>query len=167
GAKSVHQYEIMPKPMEWDKPWNPDWPFWPRILRTSSSHEEGCERDWSISTRSFTGKNGTVEEGHFVRVEWEKKENGGFAMKEIPGSEFSMKVDLVLLAMGFVHVKHDRLLEDFGVNFDSRGNIQLDNHATSVPGVFAAGDAGMGASLVVRAIYHGRQCAEAIDEYLK
>ncbi|HTP57910.1 MAG TPA: glutamate synthase subunit beta [Spirochaetia bacterium] len=167
-AKKVLQYEIMPKPPVWNEAWNPSWPAWPNILRTSSSQEEGCERDWSITTKCFTGKDGTVTEGHFARVEWGKGNNGSFAMKEIPGSEFSLKIDLVLLAMGFVHVRHEKLLTELGVDFDNRGNIRVDpNYMTSVPGVFAAGDANTGASLVVRAIFHGRQAAAGVDRFLK
>ena len=167
GAKKVYQYEIMPKPLEWDKPWNPNWPYWPSILRTSSSHEEGCERDWGISTKQFTSKNIKVEEGHFVRVNWEK-ENGKMKMVEIPGSEFSIKVDMVLLAMGFVHVQHSKLMDDLGVEYDGRGNIKYDkDYTTTSEGVFTAGDACTGASLVVRSIFHGREAAKAIGEYLK
>ncbi len=167
-ARRVLQYEIMPKPPEWNQPWNPSWPAWPNILRTSSSQEEGCERDWSVTTKCFRGVAGKVTEGLFARVEWNKGSNGSFAMKEVPGSEFSLKVDLVLLAMGFVHVRHDKLLGELGLDYDPRGNIHVDpDYATSVPGVFAAGDANTGASLVVRAIFHGRQAAAGIDRYLK
>ncbi len=168
GAKKVYQYEIMPKPLVWSESNNPNWPNWPNILRTSSSHEEGCERDWSITTRQFIGKGTQVENGTFARVEWKKDENGQMKMVELPGSEFSMKVDLVLLAMGFVHVQHSKLLEDLKIDFDQRGNIKYTNsYQTSSDGVFAAGDAGSGASLVVRAIFHGREAAKQIDEYLK
>jgi glutamate synthase (NADPH/NADH) small chain len=166
GAKKVYQYEIMPIPQVWDKSTNPNWPYWPNILRTSSSHEEGCERDWSITTKQFTSKSTTVEEAHLARVEWKKDEKGQMKMVEIPGSEFSIKVDLVLLAMGFVHVHHSRLLEDLKVEYDARGNIKSDNYATTSEGVFTAGDAGTGASLVVRAIFHGREAATQINEYL-
>ena len=167
-ARRVLQYEILPKPPEWNQQWNPSWPAWPNILRTSSSQEEGCEREWSIATKCFIGVNGRVTEGRFARVEWNKGSNGSFAMKEIPGTEFSVKVDLVLLAMGFVHVRHEKLPEELGVEYDPRGNIRVDaNYSTSVPGVFAAGDANTGASLVVRAIFHGRQAAAGIDRYLK
>jgi glutamate synthase (NADPH/NADH) small chain len=169
GAKKVHQFEIMPKPPEWRQPGNPNWPYWPTILRTSSSHEEGCDRDWSILTEQFTSRSVKVEEGHFVRVEWQPQQNGNPPkMVEVPGSEFSLKVDLVLLAMGFVHVKHNELLDDLGVAFDKRGNIAYNGeYATSVPGVFTAGDAGMGATLVVRSIFQGREAAKAIDRYVR
>jgi glutamate synthase (NADPH/NADH) small chain len=168
GARKVYQYEILPKPREWNEPWNPEWPAWPQILRTSSSHEEGCERDWNILTKQFGGRDVKVEQGHFTRVEWKKDASGQMKMVEIPGSEFSLKIDLVLLAMGFVHVEHGKLLEDLGVAFDNRGNIKTgSDYATSVPGVYAAGDAGTGASLVVRAIYHGREAARSIDAKLR
>jgi glutamate synthase (NADPH/NADH) small chain len=167
GAKKVYQYEIMPKPLVWTESTNPNWPNWPNILRTSSSHEEGCERDWSITTRNFSSKTTQVEEGHFARVEWKKEANGQMKMVEIPGSEFSLKVDLVLLAMGFVHVQHSKLLEDLDIEYDNRGNIKTSgSYATSANGVFTAGDAGTGASLVVRAIFHGREAAKQIDQHL-
>jgi glutamate synthase (NADPH/NADH) small chain len=167
GAKKVYQYELLPKPTVWENSWNPNWPNWPQILRTSSSHDEGCERDWSIQTKSFNGKT-NVQEGQFIRLDWQKDGKGGMKMVEVPGSEFSLKVDLVLLAMGFVHVEHNKLLDDLQVEFDPRGNIKYSSdYQTSSKGVFVAGDAGTGASLVVRAIFHGRKAAEAIDKYLK
>ncbi len=170
GAKKVYQFEIMPKPMVWDSSTNPNWPYWPNILRTSSSHEEGCERDWSIQTRDFIGKDGILQQGTFSRVAWQKTDDPSAPPKmvEVPGSEFNLKVDLVFLAMGFVHVHHGRLLEDLGVDFDQRGNIKYNqNYQSSVNGVFVAGDAGTGASLVVRSIYHGREAAKAINQYLR
>ncbi|MBN2037109.1 MAG: glutamate synthase subunit beta, partial [Chitinispirillaceae bacterium] len=169
GAKKVYQFEILPKPREWDKSWNPEWPLWPAILRTSSSHEEGCERDWSIQTVQFTGKDFMVEEAHFVRVDWRKDPaTVRQKMAQIPGSEFSMRVDLVLLALGYMHVEHNRLTDDLGVAFDNLGNIEHTNsYMTSEQGVFVAGDAGSGATLVVRAIYHGREAAKSINDYLR
>jgi len=169
GAKSVMQYEIMPKPMEWKNDWNPDWPDWPKILRTSSSHEEGCVREWGVSTKYLSSRDGIhLNEAHFVSVEWiydEKKKS--YKMKEIPRSEFSKKIDLIFIAMGFIHVEHDSLIKSIGVDLDSKGNIKTDgNYKTSVDGVFAAGDAATGASLVVRAFAHGRDAALAISEYL-
>jgi len=167
GAKKVYQYEIMPKPQVWTESTNPNWPNWPNILRTSSSHDEGCERDWSITTRNFSSTTTQVQDGHFARAEWKKEANGQMKMVEIPGSEFSLKVDLVLLAMGFVHVQHSKLLEDLQIEYDNRGNIKSSGgYATSAKGVFTAGDAGTGASLVVRAIFHGREAAKQIDDYL-
>jgi glutamate synthase (NADPH) small chain len=168
GAKKVLQYEIMPKPPVWKDPWNPSWPAWPNILRTSSSHEEGCERDWSITTHKFGGCEGRVSEGHFARVEWKKAPGGPFKMEEVPGSDFTLKVELVLLAMGFVHVKHGKLMEELGVEYDPRGNIYCNpDYSTSAKGVFAAGDANTGASLIVRSLFHGREAAKAIDQYLR
>jgi glutamate synthase (NADPH) small chain len=168
GAKKVYQFEIMPKPPDWKEPYNPSWPNWPTILRTSTSHEEGCERDWNITTKQFTGRSVRVEQMHCGCVEWKTSaRTGAPEMKDLAGSEFSLDVDLVLLAMGFMHVEHNKLLDDLAVEFDARGNIKSDdNYTTSMPGVFAAGDAGTGASLVVRAIFHGRQAAQVIDEYL-
>ncbi len=168
GAKRIIQFEIMPKPLEWKAPSNPSWPAWPNILRSSSSHEEGCERDWSIETLRFSGRGVHVEEGHFQRVEWEVSGDGKpLKMKPIPGSEFSVKVDLVLLAMGFVNVEHGALIKDLKLNLDSRGNIAVNAaYMTSAPAVFAAGDAVTGASLVVRSIFHGRQAAKSIHAYL-
>jgi glutamate synthase (NADPH/NADH) small chain len=167
GAKKVYQFEILPKPTVWEQSWNPVWPMWPNILRSSSSHEEGCDREWSILTKKFSGKE-TVAEGTFARVEWRKDESGKQTMVEVAGSEFSLKIDLVLLALGFVHAEHSRLTDELGVDFDERGNIRFrQDYSTSTKGVFVAGDAGTGASLVVRAIYHGRAAAGEIDNYLK
>jgi len=168
GAKKVYQVEIMPKPLEWTEPHNPSWPDWPSILRTSSSHKEGCERDWNIATLGFEGKNGVVNKGRFQRVEWKSDPAGGRPqMVPVEGSEFDLKVDLIFLAMGFVHVEHNRIITDLNLELDGRGNIKTDgNYGTSIDGVFAAGDAETGASLVVRAIAHGRKAAEAVDQYL-
>ena len=169
GAKKVYQYEILPKPRPWENSSNPIWPYWPDILRTSSSHEEGCERDWSILTKQFSGQDVKVTEGHFARSKLQNdKRTGKQVMVEEPGSEFSLKIDLVLLAMGFLHVEHNRLTDELGVEFDEKGNIKCrEMCTTSVDGVFVAGDAGTGASLVVRAIHHGREAAKAINEYLR
>ena len=168
GAKEIYQFEILPKPQEWNKPWNPDWPNWPNILRSSSSHQEGCNRDWGILTKSFSGKSGVLNTADFSRVKWENPSNGKEAsLKEIPGSGFTLELDLVFLAMGFVHLEHSRLLRDLGIEFEDRGNIRTSkDYITSLDGVFAAGDACTGASLVVQAIYHGRKAADAINEYL-
>ncbi|HNX68483.1 MAG TPA: glutamate synthase subunit beta [Candidatus Omnitrophota bacterium] len=169
GAKKVYQYEILPKPREWKEPWNPVWPNWPQILRNSTSHEEGCERDWAITTKRFTARDGNVHEAHCARVEWSlDKTTGQYSMKEIPGAEFVLQADLVLLAMGFVHVEHSKLFTDLGVQFDARGNVLTNgNFLSSAPGVFAAGDTVRGASLVVWAISQGRQAAQAVDVFLK
>lgn len=168
GAREVRQFEILPKPPEWNETWNPSWPAWPDILRTSSSHEEGCARDWSVTTQRFEGKDGRVTRGHFARVEWKKAAAGPLKRETVAGSEFSLKADLVLLAMGFVHVKHGKIIEELGVEYDPRGNILCNpDYSTSAKGVFAAGDANTGASLVVRSLFHGREAAKGIDAYLK
>lgn len=168
GAAQVTQYEILPRPREWHEAWNPSWPYWPGILRTTTSHEEGCERDWGIETVRFEGRSGRVERGVFRRVAWESDAAGAPArMTAVPGSEFTREVDLVVLAMDFLHVRHGRLLEELGVAYDARGNVRTDARGlTGVPGVWSAGDAATGASLVVRAIFQGREAARAIDEAL-
>ncbi|KAA3614694.1 MAG: glutamate synthase subunit beta [Calditrichaeota bacterium] len=166
GAKKVTQYEIMPKPREWKNSWNPEWPNWPMILRTSSSHEEGCERDWAILTKELKGENGELKSGQFQKVEWLEK-NGRFNMKPVPGSDFTLDIDLVFLAMGFVHVEQGSYLKELEIEYDERGNIKAEKYMTTAKGVFTAGDANTGTSLIVRAIYHGREAAKAIDEYLK
>jgi len=161
GALSVTQFELMPRPPEQEnKPLV--WPNWPMKLRTSSSHEEGCSRDWSIATKEFIGSNGKVEKLSAVRVEWKDGK-----MSEIVGSEFNLKADLVLLAMGFVSPVQ-KVLDAFGVEKDTRGNVKADteNYRTSLDKIFAAGDMRRGQSLVVWAIREGRQCARAVDEYL-
>lgn len=165
GAKSVKQIEIMPKPLDWKQPENPSWPDWPNILRTSTSHEEGCERDWCVSSTDFNGRKGAVTQVECVRIEWQKKDAAAAPqMVPLPGSEFSINADLVLLAMGFVHVEHSRLVDELGLELDERGNIKTDgNYKTSADQVFASGDANTGASLVVRAINQGRKAAEAIN----
>jgi len=166
GATSIAQLEILPKPPEKEKK-DVTWPNWPNKLRTSSSHEEGCERFWSVATKSIEGENGRVTRIHCVKLDW-KQEGGRWVMNEIPGSEFTLKADLVLLAMGFIHPVHEGMLQDLGVSLDERGNVKantLDYH-TSMDKIFTAGDMRRGQSLVVWAIREGRQCARAVDEYL-
>ncbi len=164
GAKNVTQFELLPQPPEREN--TPlVWPYWPTKLRTSSSHEEGCERDWSVATKRFEGKNGKVEKLIGVRLEWQDGK-----MAEMPNSEFEIKADLVLLAMGFVSPAQ-QILAAFGVEQDARGNAKatVDGHKayhTNIPQVFAAGDMRRGQSLVVWAIREGRQCARAVDEFL-
>jgi len=166
GATSVYQYEIMPKPPV-DRDDTMPWPSFPRTLKTTTSHEEGCNRDWNITTRKFTGDNGVINTLHASKVEWSRNEKGMPQMCEIPGSEFELKVDLVILAMGFVHPEHEGLLSDLGVDFDSRGNVIVDEDSmTKIKGVFAAGDMKRGQSLVVWAIYEGRLVTKSIDKYL-
>ena len=144
------------------------WPYWPMILRTSSSHEEGGFRDWSINTKRFSGSNGRVEKLHAVRVEFgEPNENGRRPMREVPGSEFEVKTELVLLAMGFLGPESDGMLNQLGVKLDARGNVEADgNHMSSLPGVFAAGDMRRGQSLVVWAITEGRRAARGVDQFM-
>ncbi|HKX77751.1 MAG TPA: glutamate synthase subunit beta [Novosphingobium sp.] len=161
GAKSVIQIEIMPKPPEKeDKALS--WPNWPLKLRSSSSHEEGVERDWAILTKRVTGEN-CVQGLECVRVEWE-----GGRMQEVPGSEFTLEADLILLAMGFLGPRKQGLLDQAGVELDARGNVlaDTDSYRTSDPQVFACGDMRRGQSLVVWAIREGRQAARAVDEML-
>jgi len=163
GAASVTQFELLDKPEDPQR--NPVWPYWPARLRTSSSHEEGARRDWSVATKELIGENGKVTALKAVRLQW----TGG-KMSEVPGSEFVLPADLVLLAMGFVSPVQS-VLDAFGVAKDARGNAQADtdggrSYATSAPKVFAAGDMRRGQSLVVWAIREGRQCARAVDEHL-
>ncbi|ADQ79254.1 glutamate synthase (NADH) small subunit [Paludibacter propionicigenes WB4] len=165
GAVKVTQIEIMPMPPA-DK--NPDtpWPFYPNILKTSSSHQEGCERKWSLNTNKFVGKNGQLTEVLVEEVEWTKDETGRWNMK-LTGKTDVIKADLVFLALGFIHPVHEGLLTELGVEFDGRGNVAIDKTSQSnVKKVFATGDAAMGASLVVRAIASGRKVAEDIHSSL-
>ena len=165
GARKIYQLEILPKPPD-SRPPDTPWPEWPRIMRTSSSHEEGCQRQWSVCTKKFSGGGGIIaEELHGCQVEWMKKPDG-WKMKELPDTDFTLKFDLALLALGFVHVTHEDLIKNLGLKLDSRGNIAVNNFQTSQPWVFAAGDTISGASLVVRAINSGRQAAAAIDKWL-
>jgi len=163
GAKSVTQFELLPMPP--DPELNPVWPYWPTRLRTSSSHEEGVNRDWSIATKEFVGENGKVKALKTVRLEWKDGKTS-----EVHGSESTLPADLVLLAMGFVSPV-PAVLDAFGVGKDPRGNAKATSdgkgsYVTSVPNIFAAGDMRRGQSLVVWAIREGRQCARAVDEFL-
>jgi glutamate synthase (NADPH/NADH) small chain len=167
GARSVTQFELLPMPPDVER--NPVWPYWPTRLRTSSSHEEGVNRDWSIATKAFVGgegkMSGKVKALKAVRLEWKDGK-----VSEVPDSEFTLPADLVLLAMGFVSPVQS-VLEAFGVEKDARGNAKATTdgqgcYSTSVPKIFAAGDMRRGQSLVVWAIREGRQCARAVDEFL-
>ncbi len=165
GALSVTQFEVMPQPPVQEEK-SLTWPYWPLKMRTSSSHEEGCSRDFAVSTKAFLGENGKVTALKVVRVDWKDGR-----MSEIAGSEFEVAADLVLLAMGFVAPVKTGLLEQLAVALDSRGNVQATTegngcYATSVPKVFAAGDMRRGQSLVVWAIREGRQCAREVDIFL-
>lgn len=166
-ARSVVQLEILPMPPEHEEKLV-TWPNWPLKLRTSSSHEEGCEREFAVATKAFTGRAGRVSGLDAVRLEWQKGENGRPVMREVPGSDFHIEADLVLLAMGFVHPVHAGVIETLGIVLDGRGNVRASDgdYQSSVPKVFCAGDARRGQSLVVWAIREGRQCARAVDQFL-
>ena len=167
GAEVVHQFELLSEPPEKRRSNNP-WPQWPMILRSSPAHEEGGARDYDILTKSFTGRNGQLEQLHAVRLDWSQfDENGRPIMQEIEGSEFDVDADLVLLAMGFLHPEHKGMVGDLALELDPRGNIKADeNKMTSRPGVFTGGDASRGQSLVVWAIAEGREMARGVDSYL-
>ncbi|CDH46409.1 MAG: glutamate synthase subunit beta [Candidatus Competibacteraceae bacterium] len=166
GARSVTQLEIMPRPPLHENKLL-TWPNWPLKLRTSSSQEEGCERDWAVATQAFVGQDGRVTAIRIVRLEWQER-NGRQVMVEMADSAFEIKAGLVLLAMGFVHPVHTGMLGELGVALDERGNIRAgeEDYQTSVNKLFTAGDMRRGQSLVVWAIREGRQCARAVDEYL-
>jgi glutamate synthase (NADPH/NADH) small chain len=167
GAASITQIEIMPKPpVKENKAMV--WPDWPIKLRSSHAHDEGVERDWSVLTKHAVGENGKVTALDCVRVEWERTPDGRMTMKEVPGSEFQFKADLVLLAMGFLGPRRGALLDQSGVELDQRGNVLANTveYRTSRDGLFAAGDMRRGQSLVVWAIREGRQCARSVDQFL-
>ena len=167
GAASVTQLEVMPQPPEKeDKALT--WPDWPLKMRTSSSHEEGCERDFAVMTKRALGEGGKLRALECVRVEWAKGDDGRMAMREVPGSAFELRADLVLLAMGFVGPRKPGMIEQAGVTLDGRGNVLANttDYRSSVPKLFAAGDMRRGQSLVVWAIREGRQCARAVDLHL-
>ncbi|MGB8855580.1 MAG: glutamate synthase subunit beta, partial [Burkholderiales bacterium] len=167
GAKSVTNFELMSQPpIEENKPLT--WPNWPMKLRISSSHEEGAKREFSIVTRSFSGKDGRVTTLHGAHLEWVRAPDGQMKSAEVPGSEFEIAADLVLLAMGYLHPVQKGLLEQLGVELDNRGNVKAntEQYQTSAPKIFSAGDMRRGQSLVVWAIREGRQCARSVDEFL-
>jgi glutamate synthase (NADPH/NADH) small chain len=164
GAASITQIELLPRPPELENG-AMTWPYWPLRMRSSSSHDEGCTRDWSIGTKSFVGENGRLKAIKAVRLSW-----AGGKMSEVPGSEFEIAADFVFLAMGFVSPVGG-VVDAFGVDKDARGNARANTegaqaYATNVPGVFAAGDMRRGQSLVVWAIREGRQCARTVDKFL-
>lgn len=166
GAKKVYQYEIMPKPPE-NRTESMPWPTYPRTLKTTTSHEEGCIREWCVSTKELIGKNGRLEKLKGVTVKWSKDKNGKMSLTEVPGTEFEKKVDIVLIAMGFLHPKHEGILDELKIEYDNRGNIFTDEkYMTNVKGVFAAGDMHTGQSLVVKALHDGRMAAMNVDNYL-
>ena len=166
-AASVTQIEILPKPAE-KRDLNNPWPYWPNTLRTSSSHLEGCDRRWSLSTKRFIGEGGRLKGVEVAEVEWIKDENGRWNIKEVPGTTEVLNVELALLSMGFTQPVHVGLLESLSLEYDQRGNVKVnDNKQTSVKKIFAAGDVEKGASLVVHAIEAGKVAAKNIDEFLR
>ena len=166
-AKSVTQIEILPKPAEKREDNNP-WPYWPNTLRSSSSHQEGCERRWNLSTKRFIGENGKLKQVEVVQVEWKKDATGRYSMHEVEGTNELLNVELALLSMGFTQPVHVGLLDALGVDYDQRGNVKVNSKKqTSVAKLFAAGDAEKGASLVVHAIEAGKVAAKNIDAFLR
>jgi glutamate synthase (NADPH/NADH) small chain len=170
GAASVVNFELMPQPPEHENK-ALTWPYWPLKLRTSSSHEEGAQRDFAVATKRFEGEGGQVKSLTACHVEWVKDAKGAVAMKEVPGTEFTIPAELVLLAMGYLHPVHAGLIDALGVAKDPRGNVKAPTdgagaYATSIGKVFAAGDMRRGQSLIVWAIREGRQCAREVDAFL-
>lgn len=168
-AKSITQFELLPKPPEDRTPHMP-WPTYPMTLKTSSSHEEGADREWAVSTKEFIGdENGNLKALKIVELEWKYNEEGRAAQfVEVPGSEREIPCELALLAMGFVHPQHEGMISELGVDLDERGNVKASekNYQTSISKIFCAGDMRRGQSLVVWAISEGRECARKADEYL-
>jgi glutamate synthase (NADPH/NADH) small chain len=177
-AKEIYQIELLEKP-SLDRPQSNPWPNFPQVLKINTAHEEAevciggvCQRDirqWNILTKEFTGdENGNVSKFHAARVEWKEGPNGRKSMEEVPGTEFDLDANLVLLAIGFVHPEHDGLINNMGLELDERGNVKTDeNYMTNKEGIFAAGDMRKGQSLIVWAINEGREAAEAVDNFLK
>lgn len=166
GAAEIIQIEILPMPPSKENPMTP-WPNWPNVLKTSSSHEEGCNRRWSLTTKRFIGNNGQLTGVEVAEVEWVTDPATGRTMMKETGKVETINADLVFLAMGFVHPEHEGLLDEIGVDYDNRGNVFTDSkNASSIKGVFAAGDAVSGASLVVRAMASGKKVAESVHAFL-
>jgi glutamate synthase (NADPH/NADH) small chain len=166
GARSVVQIEVLPKPAECRTQDFP-WPKYPVILKTSTSHQEGCAREWSVLTKKFIQENGRVKKLSCTRVNLKKDSRGCFNMQEIPGSEFQIEADLVVLALGFLHPQKQGLIEQLRLELDERGNVKTDkNFMTSVKNIFSCGDMHRGQSLIVWAIAEGRRAAYHIDKYL-
>jgi glutamate synthase (NADPH/NADH) small chain len=170
GAASVTQFELLPKPPE-KRNANMPWPLYPMLLKTTSSHEEGCEREWAVQTKAFlTDDNGQLKALRIVNLQWTTNADGnGASFTEIPGTERDIPCDLVLLAMGFLHPQHEGLVTELDIELDARGNIKASEeyYQTTLPKVFACGDMRRGQSLVVWAISEGRECARKVDEYLQ
>ncbi|MCP4628088.1 MAG: glutamate synthase subunit beta, partial [bacterium] len=168
GAEKVYQFEILPKPPE-DRSESTPWPLWPLKLRRTHAHEEGGEQRWSVMTKKFVGENGILKGLACVEVEWEQGVNGEPpAPMEKAGSDFEVKADIVLLAMGFIGPEKNRIIEGLDIRLDQKGNVKADeNNMTNVPGVFVAGDMALGQSLVVRAIADGIKAARGITAYFQ
>jgi NADPH-dependent glutamate synthase beta subunit-like oxidoreductase len=168
GARSLTQIELLPEPPK-DRPPDDPWPTWPTILRTSSSHEEGCDRLWSVLTKEFLGLGTHVRGLRCVQIAWSDPDASGLrSFHEVPDSEFRLEADLVILALGFVHAEAGPLVRDLGIDLDRHGNLRVDEEfRTSASGVYAAGDAVAGTSLVVRAIDQSRRAAQAVDRFLR
>jgi glutamate synthase (NADPH/NADH) small chain len=165
-AKSVRQIEILPKPPLKRDDSNP-WPYWPSTLKTSTSHEEGCERFWSLETKKISGIKGFVEKIELQEVKWEKDTTGQFKKSIASKKSVIFEADLIFLAMGFTQPIHEGLLNELKINYDKRNNIEVNNFQTNNPKVFAVGDSVLGASLVVRALASGRDAAFHIDQFLR
>jgi len=166
GAMSITQIEILPEPPAHRTSSEP-WPLWPKLKKTSSSHEEGCDRLWCVKTTAFFGENGVVKGVKAVRVKWDYDAEGKPVMTDLPGSEFEIRADIVFLSMGFLHPEYDGPVKEMNLKVDSSGNIDVnEEYMTSAEGVFSAGDSVRGASLVVWAIHQGREAARGINRYL-
>ncbi len=167
GAREIVQVELLPEPPR-ERPADNPWPTWPQVLRSSTSHQEGCRRLWSVLTREALGREGCVRALRCVRLDWSAPDEGGRrSFREVPGAQFDLPAELVILAMGFVHTEHGGLVEELDLETDARGNLATDERGmTSATGVFAAGDSAVGASLVVRAIAAGRRVAASVGDYL-
>ncbi len=165
-AASITQLELLPKPPN-ERGENDPWPKWPMTLRTSTSHEEGCDRNWAILTKEFIGdEDGNVKKLKIVDIKWDKDKNGKMGFVEIPDTERDIPCDLALLAIGFLHGETKGIRQELDLNLDERGNIKTTNYQTNIPNVFAAGDIRRGQSLVVWAISEGREAAREVDKYL-
>ncbi len=167
GARKIVQIELLPQPPK-ERPDDQPWPTYPRLFKTSTSHQEGCERLWCVLTKRFIGRGGKVEEIECVKVEWHKYENEKWMMEEVKGSEFRIKADLVLIAIGFVGPEKQGVIEELGVELDGWGNVKTnEEYRTSLDRVFCAGDMRRGQSLIVWALSEGRRCAHFVDKYLR
>jgi glutamate synthase (NADPH/NADH) small chain len=164
GAKDVFQIELMPEPPK-ERTNEMPWPYWPMVLKTNTAHEEGGERLWSIATKRFSGADGHVKEIHGTKLEWIEEE-GSFKMKEVEESDFTLKADLVLFAMGFLHPEQEGVIKSLNLDIDRRGNIKADKNQTNQAKIFTAGDMHLGQSLVCKAIADGRKAAKSIGIYL-